>query len=426
VADRRVIVDYGGSHLRPTRRGSCQRLGLGPPVTAGSEDGEAPPATLRLEPGQKKTLLVNTVCLDVHRSAPSEQAFVAEPKKLPAVRENALRWWVENPRAPQSAVNSAIWRNAKRVVVHEWGDAGREETIRKSAVHGGVYYQLRNHELTSLDPDGVRRVLGSEIRQVFPTDGAVYATMPGEDGNMDLWRLAPTGDNPWGFVADLDPAWELFDLIPAGSGNLVLLTDTGVRWLARKSRSSKQVIPLASAKHLSARVGARTGSVYVTTHTPADEGITRNGVLEGQRAQTFGLWRIDPNTGKSEKRDSFWNVAAIRAGPGGVFGLSPVGQLRRMTNGKFKDTQSTRTYASIVAVGRSRVWLLDQAGRLVAASTKSGHRLFKSDAKVGKETRFDWDPMTDDLSFTSRGAFHRVSAQDGTVATLPEAEPETE
>ncbi len=430
MADRRVVVDYGGSHLRPKRRGSCQRLGLGPPVVAAlDEDGDALGATLQLEPGQTTTLRVNTVCLDANRSGPGTQSFVAVPETLPAVRRKVLAWWVENPLAPQSSVNSAIWRNAPKVRVHDWnGSAGRRETVRSAAVHGGIYYQLKNHELTSLDPDGVRRILGTEIRQVFPTDQAVYATMPGDDGEMDLWRMAPTGDDPWGFVTDLDPGWELLDLVPAGRGNLVLVTDSGVRFFRAQSRTQNRtqnrtmqnVLPLESIKSLSTRVGAKTGRIYVTTHTPGKPGVARGGEIEGQTSETFELWRIDPKTRKRDKRGSFWNVSQVAGGPAAIFGLSPVGQLRRLRDGKFRDLSSTRTYAKILQVGTQRVWVLDKENVLVAVDPRTGKRLFTSDAKVTKETHLDWDPVTDDLAYTSRSKFIRVRAADGKTEIIPE------
>ncbi|MCH8991783.1 MAG: hypothetical protein IIA44_08570, partial [Acidobacteria bacterium] len=65
---------------------------------------------------------------------------------------------------------------------------------------------------------------------------------------------------------------------------------------------------------------------------------------------------------------------------------------------------------------------LDKARHLVAASARTGKRLFRSDVTVTKETQFDWDPITDELSFTSREAFFRVCAEDGTVTEVAEAE----
>jgi len=423
-AKKRVIVDYGGSHLRPKQSGACQRLGLGPPVVAHIDEDNPPLATLRLEPGETQTVLVNTVCLDVRRKAPREQTFSGARAKLPAARRKILQWWVKNPAASQSSVNSAIWRNSSSVTVHEWGDlSARSETIRTAAVHGGIYYQVKHHRLTSLDPDGVRRVLGSEIERVFPTDDSVYATMPGDDGVMDLWRLAPTGKNPWSFVADLDPTWEIRELIPRSRGEFVLVTKTGVQWFLRESRSFQNVFPITESQHLSARVGPRTGSLYITTHTAADPGTPqRDGEIEGAQAPTFEYWRIDSKTRKAEKRKTFWNVAAIRAGPAGVFGLSPAGQLRRMKGGKFKDMQSNRTYAAIVRVGRERVWMSTDKGNLVAVSPTTGKRLFGSDARITKETWLEWDAKTDELAYTDRNSFRRISAENGRSVQVPETD----
>jgi hypothetical protein len=423
-SSERVAVDYGGSHLRPTQRGACQRLGLGPPVVADANPDDPPPAVVLLEPGQKTTVLVNAVCLDVRRKAPRDQRFVGVAKQLPAVREGVLRWWVANPAAPQSSVNNAIWSNRESVIVHEWEDlTSRRETSRTAAAHGGVYYQVKNHELTSLDGEGVRRVLGSELQRVFPGDEAVYATMPGEDGAMDLWRLAPTGENPWAFIADIDPAWEIVDLIQRRRGEFVLVTTTGIRWFNPKTRAFKDVMSFAPSPHVSTLVAARTGSVYVTTHTAADPGKPqRGGKVEGAQSQTFELWRIDPKSHKVEKEKTFWNIGAIRAGAGGVFALSPNGQLKRKRGGKFKDMQSTRTYSSIVRVGRRVVWLMDTSGVLTGASVESGRRFYRSKAKITKETWFEMDRKTDDLTYTDRNAFWRVSAADGVARTVDEAE----
>ena len=105
---KRIVVDTGGSHLRPRRRGSCQRLGLGPPVVAAAAlPGESGEVLLRIEPGASTTLLMNTVCLDANRSAPRTHSFVGVAEPLPEVREKVLRWWVDLVDAREDAGDAA-------------------------------------------------------------------------------------------------------------------------------------------------------------------------------------------------------------------------------------------------------------------------------------------------------------------------------
>jgi outer membrane protein assembly factor BamB len=426
---KRSVIDLAGSHLRPRRRGSCQRLGLGPPVVANLTVERGPGTVcLQLEPGEEKTLVMNTVCLDAGRSAPNNHSFQAVPEPLPPVRAKVLRWWVDHPEASQSAVNSAIWRNRERVILDGTTPQQRRriETRRQGASHGGVYFQLKDNELTSLDTDDVRRVLGSQVWQIFPTEDAVYAVMPGDDLRPDLWRLAPTGENPWGFVCDLTDD-ELLDVVPAGGGDLVLLYAGQVTWFDHSESESKKLIAPKTDRFLSARVGKRTGKVYVTVHDPRDNGVTRGGAIEGQSAGRFEIWVIDPKRGKAEMKERVWNVSAIRAGGAGIYGLSHKGNIRRYAQGKFKDLGPVDEYASLIAVGSEKVWLLTESGKLAAAHPQNGRRLFTSDAQVNKEMWFTVDPVTDDLVFATRKGFFAISGEDGTERKIDEVEePEEE
>lgn len=426
---RRQVFDVGGSHLRPNRRGSCQRLGLGPPVVVAAVKDRGPgTACLELEPGEARSLMMNTCCLDAGRSAPSNHRFTAVAKELPEVRESVLRWWVANPDAAQSAVNSAIWRNSENVIENPGSGATRRvQTMRQSAVYGGVHYQLKNGDLTSLDEDGVRRVLGSQIWQVFPTDGAVYAVMPGEDRQPDLWRLAPTGKNPWGFVTDVHSTQELLDVVPAGDGNLALLFAEHVAWFDHEAKSQTKVIDVDTDRFLSARVGDRGGRVFVTLHDPRGQGVTRSGAIDGQSAGRFEIWVIDPKRGKAEMTERFWNVSAIRAGRAGIYGLSHKGVIRRFAKGKFKDVGPVHAYQALVAIGVDKVWVIGDTGRLVATDATSGRRLFTSEAKVDKNMWLDLDPVTGDLAYVTSKGFFVIRGADGSVAKVPEVtEPDTD
>jgi hypothetical protein len=421
-AKKRIVVDTGGSHLRPRRRGSCQRLGLGPPVVASAaETGDKGEVLLRIEPGEAKTLLLNTCCLDAGRPSPRTHQFDAVAQPLPKVREKVLRWWVDNPETPQGNVNSAIWRNARTVVSGGATSTSsrRAGDLRIAAAHGGVYYQLKNNELTSIDAEGVRRVLGSQIELIFPTEGALYAVMPGEDGLPDLWRLAPTGENPWGFVTDLDPSAELLDVVAAGSGDLVLLSSEHVALFSRETREQKRLLDIESDQFLSGRV-TRSGKVDVTVHDPRNKGVQRGGAIEGQSAGRFEIWRIDPTKGTHEMRERSWNVSAFRAGDAGIYGLSHKGVLRRYARGKWKDVGASDEYASLVAIGRDVVWVLDERERLVAVSPESGRPRFRAEAKVSKSMWFDLDPVTGDLVYATSKGFMRISGVDGSVTKIQE------
>lgn len=418
---KRIVVDTGGSHLRPRRRGSCQRLGLGPPVVAAAaETGAKGQVLLRLEPGEKRTLLMNTVCLDAGRAGPNTHKFEGVAAALPPVREKVLRWWIDHPETPQYYVNSAIWRFRSKVIVGPMTSADRRpEKVRIAAAHGGLYYQLKNKELTSLDADGVRRILGSQIELIFPTDEAVYAVMPGDDLDPDLWRLAPTGEKPWGFVTDLDPETELLGVVPTGDGDLVLLTSKNVSLYSHSANATEALFDVKTDRFLSAR-RTRNGIVDITLQDPGKKGVRRGGGIEGQSAGRFEIWRIDTARRTHEMRERFWNVSAIRAGRAGIFGLSHKGVLRRVTNGKFKDTSNSDAYRSLVAVGRDVVWVMDGGGRLVAASPKTGRRLFRVDAEVNKESWFSLDAVTGDLVYATRNGFARISGTDGTVTEVAE------
>ena len=49
---RSLAVDLCGSHLRPKKRGSCQRLGIGPPVTPSEPPATPPSRPIRRDEGR--------------------------------------------------------------------------------------------------------------------------------------------------------------------------------------------------------------------------------------------------------------------------------------------------------------------------------------------------------------------------------------
>src|SRR5262245_15790739 len=173
----RVAVELSGSYLTPRNRGSCQRLAIGPPVdvtaTVTSSGGSS---VARLEPGAEREFEVRTCCMDSGLRAPNQQSFDVASESLTEVRETVMRWWVEHPTAPQSAVNQAIWQNVPTVrvepgVVPEY----REPKGSYAVPYGGTYYRLVDGALTSVDDDGLERVYGTGVFQVLPAETGLFA-----------------------------------------------------------------------------------------------------------------------------------------------------------------------------------------------------------------------------------------------------------
>ena len=101
LTGERIVIDLCGSYLTPKKRGSCQRLGIGPPTTPGRTKRRGPGTLLvDLEPRMEEKLRMNTVCLDAGRASPGQQEFDVAREPLPEVRETVLRWWADNPTAP--------------------------------------------------------------------------------------------------------------------------------------------------------------------------------------------------------------------------------------------------------------------------------------------------------------------------------------
>lgn len=415
----RLDVDVCGSYLKPKRSGSCQRLGIGPPVTPRPRPKPKPGTViLSLLPDEEIELELNTCCLDAGKPAPERQTFVVAKKELPPVRERVLRWWADHPTAPQGAVNSAIWqfRDTVRVepgVVPSY----REPKGRFAAVHGGTYYRIDDGELVSRDADGIERFLGTGIFQVIPVEGAVYAVALGEDGRPELWRLTLTGDEPWGFVMDLGMNDRVRDVIPATGGNLVLVTDEGLRYWSKDGHTLSTALSTQQILHLSTRIAGR-GRMAVTVQRPPREPIVRGGERVGEQAPVYELWTVDLATSEAELAKAYWNVQAMRAGPAGVFGLSHKGRLRRLVGRSFRDHGTDATFSRILAVGRKVLWLVGADGRLKLASAKSGRVRREIDLAVADLGVVDVDATTDDLAFVKDGRWTRVRASAGSIEEL--------
>lgn len=410
-------LDLCASYLRPRKRRSCQRLGLGPTVTPRPRPRRYGPGVVmvHLAPEQELEIELNTCCLDAGRPAPHRQTFDVATKALPPVREKVLRWWADNPTAPQGAVNSAIWQMRDTVhitpgVVENY----RTPTGKFAAVHGGTYYRIEDGELMSRDAEGIERFLGTEIFQVIPVEGAVYAVALGDDRRPDLWRLTLTGTEPWGFVMDLADTDRVHDVIPASDGNLVLVTDAGLRYWNKEGQTLSTSLSTEQILHLSTRRAGRE-RMTVTVQRPPREAEYRAGERFGQKAPVYELWSVDLKTGKAERLKEYWNVRGMLAGPAGVFGLSHKGRLRRLVRTSFKDHATDAAFSRILAVGQKVLWLVGEDGKLRLADARTGrvrHALSLVAEHLGV---VDVDARTDDLAFVSGGAWFRVRAASGEV-----------
>ena len=411
-------VDMCASYLRPRRSGSCQRLGIGPPVVPTPTPRRYPPGTVivRLEPGETKDLEFHTCCLDAGLPAPRDQTFVVAREALPPVRERVLRWWADNPEVAQHAVNSAIWSNRETVHARPGTpDPYLGSFGRAVAAHGGTVYRLREGELTCVDAEGIERILGTQVYQVIPTDAAVYAVMLGEDGRPDLYRLGVTGAEAWSFVLDLPEDLRIEDVVPGPDGNLVLLEATGLRFFSRATGQLTSPLPARTAETPSVRAPGR-GPLLVVTKRPAAAPSYRAGERYGEKSAVFETWHLDGRHGTCEKEKSYWNVQAATAGPAGVFGISHKGRLRRLVRGSFKDLGPSETLSRILCVGRKGVWLLREGGQLVQVKASTGQVLVEPNVVRRMMEVWDLDPITDDLVYLRGGEIWRL--RDG------ETEPE--
>jgi hypothetical protein len=290
----------------------------------------------------------------------------------------------------------------------------RTPTGKFAAVHGGTYYRIEDGELMSRDAEGIERFLGTEIFQVIPVEGAVYAVALGDDRRPDLWRLTLTGTEPWGFVMDLADTDRVHDVIPASDGNLVLVTDAGLRYWNKEGQTLSTSLSTEQILHLSTRRAGRE-RMTVTVQRPPREAEYRAGERFGQKAPVYELWSVDLKSGKAERLKEYWNVRGMLAGPAGVFGLSHKGRLRRLVRTSFKDHGTDAAFSRILAVGQKVLWLVGEDGKLRLADARTGrvrHVLSLVAEHLGV---VDVDARTDDLAFVSGGAWFRVRAASGEV-----------
>lgn len=418
----KVAVDIAGSYLEPKKRGSCQRLGLGPAITLAAAKRRGPGTVIvELDPGKETNLDVSTVCLDAGLPCPNGNEFEASAKTLPAVRENVLRWWADNPESPQISVNVAIWNSSENVhtspgVVENYA----RPKGRAAAVHRGLYYRLNDGVLTTVDGEAVVRILGAEVFQIFPTDDGIYAVALGEDRKPKLFLVPMTAETHWTKVLDLDGPGRISEIHSAGRGNLVFVTNLGIDWFDAKAGSVKRVFDTSEFQYASAR-RTTADTLTVTVRRPPRAPVYQKGVERFAAAAVFELWSVKLGSGKVERDEQFWNVGAMLAGSNGVYALSHVqGQLRRLAGDKFTDLgPAEASYRKIVAAAGGLVWLSNADGRLVAVDAKTGARRIRTSIDADLAKSFDVDPATGDFAYVLGDEFRWIHAADGREETLP-------
>ena len=438
-----VRVDLCGSHLVPRRKGSCQRLGIGPVVTPRGKrkktrpqskhprPPEQPPGTviIGLEAGEERVVHLWTCCLDSGKAAPSGgHVFTVATDPLPEVREQALRWWADNPDAPQGVVNRAIWqfRPIDEASAFDFMRGGRRPRVlggNDLAVHAGTVYRLRAGELLARDPDGIERFLGTQMDGVYPTDSAIYAVSWGSHRGgvssaplpRELWRLVPTGQDPWAMVARIGTLRiDRVQVSPRGA--ILVLTDKGLYRVDRQRKVLRPVLETKAIDHLSVAF-RKDGSARVTHQRPAGGGYMQGGERKGETMPVCELYEVDPATGAKKRVEEFWNVRQVRIGPAGLYALTHGGKLRRMAGRSFRNAPGQKEYDRIVHVGRKYVWLESKRGRLVAAD-KAGRIRFEAGPTMPDAGDWGVDAHDDRIVLRKGRRWSRVEPANGKKSPL--------
>jgi hypothetical protein len=408
-------IDIAGSYLEPKTRRRYQRLGLGPAVTP-SETRRPTPGTVivDLAPGAEIDLVVQTCCLDAGLPSPNKNEYEASDEKLPEVR-----WWAEHPSAPQIDVNSAIWDFAPEVELRPGVVPDYERPSgRFVAVHRGMLWRLHDGVLTTVDAEGVERILGAGVFQVLPTDDGTYAVRLGPDRLPQICLVPTTAEERWKAVADLDGSNRIRDVVSAGGGNLVLVTDKGVAWWDASSKKMRMSLGSEQQDFLSVRRASAT-RLHVTLRKPARPGVQQGGDERLKSGPRFELWNLDLATGEATEAEKFWNVGAMLAGAPGVFALSHTqGKLRHLVGDKFQDVGGEGDYRRILAVAGDLVWLTDAEDKILAADAKSGAVRIRTTLRASTIASFDADPVTGDLACVIEDSFRWIHAADGREETV--------
>ena len=420
VSQEALHVDVCASHLVP--RGHCQRLGLGPVAPGKKKRGRrsrrrparAGTVVIELAPGAEKTVRLQTCCLDAGKPAPRNQRFRVARTELPKVREAALRWWADHPDAPQGQVNQAIWQNTS--IESAGASAVFRSTNRAVAAHGGSTYMLRGGgDLALVDPDGVAYFLGTGIEAVFPAAAAVYAVSRDAQDRAALWRLVLTGDERWKRIASVPADHQVLDVRVAPTGEIFVITSKGFFGVRLEQAALFEILATENPQHLSLMFGKRR-KAHLTRLRPPFAGYQQGGERKGQSTELCELYTLDVAEGTVALERAFWNVGRLRAGPLGVFALTPAGKLRRLV-GRSLTPPGRVGYDRILSVGRKVVWLQDKFGRAVAVD-KSGRRRFQEGPTIAAWDHWAMDGATDALLFVRGNGFFRIDPASGVVAQV--------
>jgi hypothetical protein len=274
----------------------------------------------------------------------------------------------------------------------EGGGRARRIATLRGTWRGGTTYLVRDGVLLSRDADRIERFLGTQIHDVFPVDGALYAVAV-VGSKLELWRHVETGDEPWKRVADLPDEMDLHSLQVLPTGGLLASTGQALLRLPAGGNAFAPLLTLPKdAKDLSFRLQPKN-RVRVSYTLPPTAGIFQGGEQKDARSARSELWLIDlAGPPPTEPLKTYWNVASIAQGPGGAYGLTNAGSLRVLRGDSFHD-QRGPAIDRIVNVGREHLWAVTRDDELLAVRLDTGaFTKIAASFKSLSELRFD-DPV---------------------------------
>jgi hypothetical protein len=433
---RTLEINLCGSFLCPEERNSCQRLGLGPLVGSPERTRQRAGAVLvNLRPLEKRRITVRTVCLDLGKPAPSNEVFEAATTPLPPVREKVLTWWVDNPETPQGRVNEAIWQNRAAVRTGaSRSEAYRVPTRRRVAAFGGAVYTIVDGELTVIGADGTKRLLGTCIRQVFPTSRGLYAIGFGPGGGAELWVHEQTGERPWRRVCGLGSRTSVRDVVTVPVvkrswfrgltsreglvAGMLLVTTKGVCVIEKSSLGNRtREVEGSGGCDSSVRLRGKQ-ALQISVERAGRDGTERGGRVEKATSPSREFGELDLKTGRVDFTRRFWNIAQIAMGEAGLFALTPAGSLKRYDGKRFHILGTGLRCDQILAVGRNVLWMDMKGAGLASVDARTGRVRHIRNVPISRATSIGLDRITDDLVLVLGERFLRIRGEDGVVEVL--------
>ena len=427
-ASEPITVDVAGHHLRPTT-GDPQRLGLSFPLRPVPRSPATTPGTypIRLAAGERKTIRMNTCCMDSGRACPkNSDLYVLADSPTPPAVEVALRWWVDHPTAAQNHVNTAIWQSNPDLLLPPPDGGVRQGTEdplpppppmpkgRSVKSFGGVAYLLDDGVLTSLNREGVRRFHATGIYSAWPTSIGLHAVAVGRTA-LELWRFGETGDPPWMRLQEVGRV-DLEDVVPAGPREFLVRIPAGSGGRKDYALAHGGAIDVAALQSLNdalARVDdislgiptAAKGRAVLSFWTRGNYGVGSDPKDQSApRAPKLEIYDVDLRTAKATHRKSFWNVRQARVGPAGVFGISPGKRLVRLDGERFVDMPLDEEWSEVVAVGTERILVRGAKTPLASLDVSSGRWIALPEGAaaasldgVGTHSTLSVDPKTDQV-----------------------------